>query len=242
MGGFGRIPLLNSYDVSTHLLLLYLERDVYVMPNFGWRCTLSDFELKGLIDSLKKEGVEAGENEAKRIVDEAKKRADAIIKDAEGKANKIVREAEEKNVKDRHDLEKDLKLAARDFFLKVKSELTELVALNPIRRAVDKEMQNPVFLKQLIQKMVTSYLEADINKDPSIAVTIPEEMEEQFVSDWKKMMFHELKNTPRLILDNEQDGFSISVDDRGEIVVDADSIVEALKPFLTEKFNRLLDQ
>lgn len=198
---------------------------------------MENFELKGLIDVLKKDGVKAGEDEASKIIETAKLEAELILKDAKSQAADISAKAKKDAQIEKENLEKQLRLMARDFFLKVKQELTEILAIKPMKDAFQKELDNPAFLRQLIQKMVIEYTQADISSERRrIEVVIPAEMEKQFVHEWHQVMHQEIGVTPSLHLEKGLKGFKIAVEGRGQVVIDDEALLEAVRPYLVEKF------
>ncbi|MFH1654654.1 MAG: hypothetical protein ABIE74_11470 [Pseudomonadota bacterium] len=197
-------------------------------------------ELSQLINALKRDGVEAGESEAKKIRENAEVEVKRVLVDAKKEAQDIVNKAITESKNEKENLDKQLKLASRDFFLNVRQELTEKLALKPVRDAVGEELKNPAFLKQLIQRMVVAYAEADVSRDrKQLEITVPADMEKQFVEDWRQLMHEGLASVPILHLKEGQKGFRLSLNENGEIVIDDEALMESLKPFITERFQKL---
>ncbi len=53
------------------------------------------------------------------------------------------------------------------------------------------------------------------------------------------MMHQELASDPILHMQEGLKGFRLSMQERGEVVVDDESLMESLRPFITEKFQGL---
>ncbi len=201
-------------------------------------------ELSGLIKSLREEGVERGRMEADRIAQEARADASRIVNDARTEAERIVEEARTRAADTMKHLEQQMSLALRDLLLKARAELTELVALKPLRRAAEDAFADPEFIKKLISTMLSTYARSQAaHESRLIHITIPEEMKDAFVKEWMSMMRGELKVQATLHAEKGLKGFRLFTEGSGgELVVDAASMIEVLRPFVSERFREILDE
>jgi len=205
-------------------------------------CT--NIELEKIIGALKKDGVEKGREEAEGIVASAKKEAAGILDEARTEAERVMKDAMQKAQTTHERLETQLDLALRDFLLKARGELEELVALDPLRGAADKAMSDPDFMKKLIYEMLASYTRSEAaHESRNVHITIPEKMKSNFVKEWIEMMREKLKVIATVQGEKGLLGFKISSDEEGGThITDSESIVEALRPFISEKFQYMLDK
>ncbi|HHX76865.1 MAG TPA: hypothetical protein GX697_00735, partial [Firmicutes bacterium] len=82
-------------------------------------------QVKELIDKIKNEGVVASENEAKRIISEAKEKAAQIIKEAQAEASSY-KERAENEIKKQEAASRDaLKQAARDILIGLEKQIVK---------------------------------------------------------------------------------------------------------------------
>lgn len=201
-------------------------------------------ELANIIGALREDGVKKGKEEAEGIVSAAKKDAAGILDEARTEAEDITKEARQKAQTIHERLETQLDLALRDFLLKAKGELEDMLALEPLRKACDKAMSDPEFIKKLIYEMLTSYAKSEASHGSRhIYITVPENMKEQFVKEWIVMMRDELNAAVTLHAKGGLLGFELSSDmGGGTHITDSASIVEALRPFISERFQYMLDK
>jgi V/A-type H+-transporting ATPase subunit E len=201
-------------------------------------------ELDRLIGALKEEGVRKGEEEADRIVANARKEAAGIVEGARTEADAIVGEAHTKAQTTLERLEQQLSLALRDFLLKAKGQLEDLIALKPLREKAAKAFSDPEFIKKLVYEIISSYAKREIAQEARhLHITVPEKMRSEFIKEWITMMRSELKVSATLHAEEGLLGFKISAEgEGGQLVVDADSLMDTLKPFVSERFHYILDQ
>ena len=201
-------------------------------------------ELDRLIGALKEEGVKKGEQEADRIVANAKKEAAEIVEGARTEADAIVGEAHAKSQVTLERLEQQLSLALRDFLLKAKVQLEDLIALKPLRERAAKAFSDPEFIKKLVYEIISSYAKREIAQEARhLHITVPEKMRGEFIKEWITMMRSELKMSATLHSEEGLLGFKIYAEgEGGQLVVDADSLVEMLRPFVSERFHYILDK
>jgi len=202
---------------------------------------LKNSELSGLIDALRDEGVDRGRKEADEIIEKAKKEAARIIESARGEGDTIVEEAHAKSKETIDRLEQQLTLAIRDFLLKAKVKLEKLIALKPLREKASDALSDPDFLKKLIYEIVQASEDKGAD-ERTVRVTVPENVKKEFVGDWIKMMRNELDVSTIISEEAKLVGFKMSVSGKGgELIVDPDSIIEILRPLVSEKFRYILD-
>lgn len=200
-------------------------------------------ELGRLINVLRAQGIDKGRQEADGIIADAKKEKARIVSEGRAEAERIIEHAEAKASSTMKNMEKQLDLAIRDFLLGAKGKLEELVALRPLRDAAGKALSDPLFIKNLIHEMVMAFVRARLQEVPRLHISIPEEMKEQFVREWVAMMRKDLTMSPTLHTEEALKGFKLSVEgEGGELVVDADSVIDVLKPFVSDRFHSILDK
>lgn len=203
----------------------------------------SNAELSKLINALRDEGVDKGRKEADDIIEEAKKEAARIVEGARSEADGIVEGAHAKSKTTLDQLEQQLTLALRDFLLKAKVKLEKLIALKPLHEKATEALSDVNFLKKLINEIVAASIDGGDDKGSrGVHVTIPEGVKKDFVNEWIKMMKNELNVSAIVSEEAKLVGFKMRMDDQGgELIVDPDSIIEVLRPLVSEKFRYILD-
>ena len=115
-------------------------------------------DLENITNVLREKGIQKGQAEADRIVEEAKEKAASILKDAEEEKAGIIEAAR----KEGEDLDKQfqsqMKLTGRDFVLGLHKTLEETLALKPLRDAARDALSESDFIKKLIGSMVAQYV------------------------------------------------------------------------------------
>ncbi|WP_449246053.1 hypothetical protein [Desulfarculus baarsii] len=118
---------------------------------------MADAKLQELIDVLRKQGVESGEESARQIVASAEKEAERILAQARTEAEAVVTKAQSEadNLKKR--LESSLEIAASQFVTNLKSQVEESLLVLPLRQKLDENLADESLLKGLIAKLVENY-------------------------------------------------------------------------------------
>lgn len=202
-------------------------------------------ELAELIGALKEEGVKKGQDEAGRIVGSSKQEAARIIDEARHEADRIIEDAKGKSAATMSNLDQQMSLALRDMLLRGKDELTELIALKPLREATDKALSDPEFLKKLIFTIISKYIDNRVSQGSSeeLHIVIPEEMKSDFIKEWVAMMRKQLDTHATLHAEKGLKGFKLFTDKgEGELIVDTDSMIDVMRPFVSERFHKILDE
>lgn len=84
-------------------------------------------DIKGLIEKIQRDGVNAAEEKARQIEAEATRRAKEIISKAKGEAEKILAEAQDLAVRKQESTKVSLQQAARDTLLSLKKEINAML-------------------------------------------------------------------------------------------------------------------
>ena len=102
-----------------------------------------------LIAKLRDDGVNAGKDEAQRLVSDAQTKATSIVTNAKSESEDMVKDARERIEKEKNAANASLKTAVRDTELMLESELKAGFA-DHVKRLVSAELKDPDFLKQMI--------------------------------------------------------------------------------------------
>lgn len=138
--------------------------------------------IETFVAKLQTEGVEAGRQEAKKLVAEAQRQAQQILQDATEQAEKNLAEAKAKAEADTEKAQADLRLAARDTVLRLRDTLSGLVA-TVLARATQEALSDGKFLRQLIHDLVLEYAKADREGRHVAQITVQPETRSQ-LADW----------------------------------------------------------
>ena len=106
--------------------------------------------VQDLISRLRDEGVQAGRQEADRILNEARKRAAEIVAQAKSEAEEVRNKARSEIEAERGASREAIQLAFRDAELKLRSEFRAVVA-ERVKRLVSMELSDREFLREVIK-------------------------------------------------------------------------------------------
>lgn len=166
-------------------------------------------DLKGLIEKIQQEGVQAAQEKAKSIEGEAYLKAQGILDAAAKESQKLLAKAREEIQKAQAGANASLEQAARDLLISLRKEikaiLDRLIVLN-VRKAL-----NPQELATLITALIKNYASQEDKGDIIVSLnkTDLEALERGLLGELK----NEVKN--KIILkssDEIQAGFVISYD------------------------------
>ncbi len=199
-----------------------------------------EIQLQELIDQIKKDGVEAAENEAEEMLKAAKAEADKIVADAKAEAEKILLNAKAENEKMVKSSENAIRQAGRNLLISFRESIAkELMAITG-------ENVTAVYSSDAVAELIIKVVEASaVQPDAeNIAVILNSEdlslLEEALLSELKLKM---LNGVTLKAGNNFDGGFRIAVND-GKAYYDysAESVVEMLSDYLSPRVTALLKE
>jgi len=212
--------------------------------------------VESLIQRLREQGVEAGQETAKSLVLDAQKRAEWIIEEAEREAAQVVEAARVTSESLKNSGEEALKLAMRDVLLTLRDTLLDSFSQD-VQRVVGEKMEQDIFLEQLILQLaskVRDQLDLD-NKEamtlflPNQAVGVdelknnPEELKVGTLTHFTAALAADMLRTGVTIETAQgiQSGLSIQLKNEGMAVdFSAETISTLLLEHLQPRFRALL--
>lgn len=194
-------------------------------------------DIQGLIEKIKREGIQAAEVKANDIEAQAKQNASGIIEKAKQEAEKILEEAKEESVRTEKNTQALLKQAARDLVLAFKKELNNI--LSKIIAAEIKPVLSGEQIAELLFALIKDYAQAE---KQGLVITLPKVDRENL----EQYLFSRLKEEVKKGItiktnDDIQSGFLISYD-AGKSYYDfteqslVDYLSAQIKPKLAELF------
>jgi vacuolar-type H+-ATPase subunit E/Vma4 len=118
---------------------------------------MANDKLQDLITALKRQGVESGEEAARRVVEDAEKKAAEIKAQAEAEARAIVAKAQAEADQRMARLQSSMEIAASQFVGSLKRVLEKELLVIPLQKELAKELGGAEFLKKLMEKFVEAY-------------------------------------------------------------------------------------
>ncbi len=195
-------------------------------------------EIKGLIEKIKQEGIEAAEKKAKEIEQEATKKAEQIIVEAKEQAQRMISEAGAKAKKDELATKSALQQAGRDLLISLKKQI--LAMLDKVVLAQVSLALNPQELAKILATIIKEQKETPAQE---IIISLKKEDAEAL----QKHFFSGLKEETKkgIILRPSEEiraGFMISFD-QGKSHYDFtdQALVEYIARYLKPKLSELLN-
>lgn len=132
---------------------------------------MTDTKLQELIDTLKRQGVESGEEASRQIIENARKEAGEIVAKAKSEAQAIVAKAEEEASRQLRQLQSSMEIAATQLITNLKRTIEENLLIVPLRKELAQNLSDTEFLKSLILTCVREYAKAPGRTDLEIVVS-----------------------------------------------------------------------
>lgn len=130
--------------------------------------------VEELIQRLRQDGVEAGREEAERVIKDAESRAHWLVDQANEQAEDIVTRAREEADRFRSAAVEALQVAARDAVLQMKDQLAQQFSVE-IERLVRDEMEHAVLLERLILEVAGRVRrDASLDDAEQIEILLPD--------------------------------------------------------------------
>jgi V/A-type H+-transporting ATPase subunit E len=207
---------------------------------------MTDSKLQELIETLKKQGIESGEEASKKIIEEAQREAGDIKAKARAEANRIKSQAQEESDSQMKQLQSSLEIAASQFVTSLKRVIEENLLAIPFKEKLTEALGDLDFLKELLKIVVQAYIQHGESND--VAIFLPEEQREK-LHDYAMELISTLggKEEGRLALTlhsgNMDVGFMISRGDGGmRLDFSDDAFLAYFLQFLTPKFRKLFQE
>lgn len=137
---------------------------------------MTDTKLQELIDTLKRQGVQSGEEASRRIVDEANEKAKEIVAGAKSEADAIVARAKEEADNSLRQLHSSLEIAASQLLTDLKRAIEHNLLALPLGKKIKENLLDLPFLKDLMTTCVREYVKHPERTDLSLQVS-KEQME-----------------------------------------------------------------
>lgn len=121
--------------------------------------------LEGIVSKLKEQGINAGEEEKQRIIDNAKVQAEQLIAEAKAKSEAIVVEAETKASQMEQNAQTAIAQASRDMV-----EATKIALLNYLKSVFGEECRSLFTEERYLKELLKAVLES-ISGNKSVKVS-----------------------------------------------------------------------
>lgn len=199
--------------------------------------------IESFVERLQQEGVDAGRQQAKQLLDEARAQADQIVADAGSQAEEIVGKAKADAERTLAQGKDELALAARDALLRLEAATTRTLD-SLLKAAAEKTLKDEKFFEHLLHDVAVQYAEKDAEREWPVVITVDEEMLEVATrwaisemtardgEDWRSRI--DLKGRLRTA------GFEYTAVD-GTVEVTPESIASVLGEMISPRLRKLIE-
>ncbi len=180
---------------------------------------MTDTKLQEIIDTLKSQGVESGEEASRQIIEEANQKAGDILAKARSDAETIVAQAKDEAERSLRQLNSSMEIAASQLLTDLKRVIEENLITLPMREKISEDLGDANFLKDLMTACVQEYIGQGKN---DLSVLVSGEMREK-LEGFAMELINSLPGKldgDRLALEIESDGVAF-----GFIIGTSDGVV-----------------
>jgi len=121
-------------------------------------------KLDELTKKIYSEGVSKANNDAEEIINKAKAEAKEIVRKAKAEADKIINDANKNSEEIKHNIESEMKLSVNQTISSIKQQITNLITFKAVKEALDKDLEDKDFIKNIIIKIVENWNPAGSEK------------------------------------------------------------------------------
>ncbi len=172
-------------------------------------------KLQSLLDKIKQEGVEKGQEVANSLINDAEQKAEQIIADAERRAAEIRKQAEQDADELKRNVSSELQLSAEQTVSALKQRITGLVTAQATQQPTQEAFQDKDFLKKVIQSLIDHWKDSGQGTALYLSPDREKELYEYFSSRAQESMQQGLTVKPGSKL---SEGFRIGPADGSYVV------------------------
>lgn len=200
--------------------------------------------IEAFVARIHSEGIEAGRQEAEKLLAEARRQAEEILSGAGAEAERIVADANAQAEAILARAGTELRLAARDNVLKLRETLARIIEHILARGAAEK-LEDVEFLGKTLHELVLLAGKADLEGKGVMVINVPAETRDKLV-DWA---LHEMSrqkadaSRPSLELRGTlaKEGFEYNVTG-ATVEVTLDSVTQAMKELVGPRLREMIDE
>lgn len=198
-------------------------------------------KLQELTDKLYNLGIEKARIEADAIIEKAKQEAAAIVKNAQAEASTIIENVKKESEELKQKTESELKLSSKQAIAALKNQVTGLIVNDLLKADIEKNLDNPDFLKSIIELMVQKW-QPDDAQSINLQIILPAEKKSSFDQLIKTKINHLLAKGLAVNFDDQfKSGFKIAPADNSYIInFTSDDFDNFFKTYLKAKTVNLI--
>lgn len=198
-------------------------------------------KLQELTEKIYKEGVNKANDEAEKILSDAKKKAEELVSKAHKEASDIAKNAEKEAGTLHQNSLNELKLAGRQAISDLKQKIAGLVEARAIQPETKGAFKDITFTQELIQTIVKNWNPKE-SENVSLGLLLPKDKQKDFEAFFKEKAKGLLdKGLEVSYSDRMKNGFKIGPKEGGYLISFADEDFENFfKAFLRPRLIEML--
>lgn len=144
-----------------------------------------DSKIKKITEVIYQDGIKKANEEADRILNDAKKQYEEIVKKAESEALEIVRKSQEDSRILKEKTEKELSVYANNIIENTKNTISEVICLTTVKESVAKALEDKDLIKNVILNLASKF---DIEKGVEVSASQVGELKSFFEEKAKDLL------------------------------------------------------
>ena len=167
-------------------------------------------DLKPLVDKVYNEGIKKAEEEAGKIIAEAKRQSSELLKETEERIVKMEAQSTEQMNRIRENLNSELKAVAQQAVSTVKNELSAVISNKIAAQGISEALNEKEFLQKIIFTVLQKWNPADTNLQ--FELLLNKDDEAQLKDFFEQRIKKELATELEIVIENKiKSGFRIGV-------------------------------
>lgn len=167
-------------------------------------------DLKPLVDKVYNEGIKKAEEEAEKIIAEAKRQSSELLKETEAHIAKMEAQSKEQMNRIRENLNSELKAIAQQAVSTVKNELAAVISNKVAAQGISEALSEKEFLQKIIFTVLQKWNPADTNLQ--FELLLNKDDETQLKDFFEQRIKKELATELEIVIENRiKSGFRIGV-------------------------------
>ena len=194
-------------------------------------------DIKSLIDQIQQEGIQAAEEKARAIEEEARKNAEKIIASAKQEALRLMQETKDSLTRAQQAQQSLLQQGGRDVILGVRKELEDMLG-----RLITQEIRTSLTLP-VMARIIEDLVRSQIKSPGEVIVSLNEEDARALEQGFLEKLTHAAKKAITLRPSEEiLGGFTISFDEgKSQFDFTDKALAEYISTYLKPTLAKILD-
>jgi len=184
--------------------------------------------LQELTDKLYQDGLSKGKQEAQALLQKAQQEAQALVQKAKEQAETIVNTAQKEMAEQQANTQNELKMAAQQSLVALKSEIEHLIVANTLQAPIQKAVSEVDFIKSMIIAALGAFNPKG-ESAASLELLLPASKKAELEAALPSLLSKQLQGSPSISFQEKvKSGFTIASKDDGYQLRFSDSDFEAL--------------